>query len=273
MPRPPEDVPCAVVPLVPALTALALVGLAACGGGDDDDGGGAARATRARARSTLDYWAWAPNIAEVVDIWNEENPDIQVKVNDAAQGDDLVTKVLTAHRAGNGPDLVQAEYQALPSLVVNDVVTDITEDTADVQDAFTDDIWSLTTFNDAVYAVPQDLAPMMLFYRADIFDQLGLEVPETWDEFRAVAEQVRAEGPRPAPDDVLHRGPGLVRRPGPAGRRAVVVARRRHRGRSASTTRRASRSPTTGATWWPTTWCSASRCTRRSGTPSSTTAR
>ena len=184
-------------PLVSVLSALAVLGMtAACSGDDGGEGDdGAAPRNESEGPVTLDYWAWAPNITEVVQIWNDENPDIQVKVNDSAQGDDLVTKVLTAHRAGNGPDLVQAEYQALPSLVVNDVVTDITQDTEGIQDAFTDDIWSLTTFNDAVYAVPQDLAPMMLFYRADIFDELGLEVPETWEEFREVAEQVREKDP------------------------------------------------------------------------------
>jgi multiple sugar transport system substrate-binding protein len=183
--------------LVPATAAIAALLLAAgCSGDDSGGGGGSAPRNEAEGPVTLDYWAWAPNISKVVDIWNAENPDIQVKVNESAQGDDLVTKVLTAHRAGNGPDLVQAEYQALPSLVVADVAADISQDVEGIADAFTEDIWQLTTFDETVYAVPQDLAPMMLYYRQDLFDQMGLQVPTTWDEFRQVAEQVQQQDPK-----------------------------------------------------------------------------
>src|SRR6478735_10735641 len=29
----------------------------------------------------LRYWSWAPNIAKIVEVWNQPNPDIQVEVN------------------------------------------------------------------------------------------------------------------------------------------------------------------------------------------------
>jgi multiple sugar transport system substrate-binding protein len=53
-------------------------------------------------------------------------------------------------------------------------------------------VWSTITLGtDSVYAIPQDSGPMMLYYRADLFDQMGLTVPTTWDEFAQVAKQVR----------------------------------------------------------------------------------
>ena len=58
----------------------------------------------------LNYWAWAPNLEQVVDIWNEQNPDIQVTVNKQDGGDPAITKLLTAIKAGilKGPiDLAQ----------------------------------------------------------------------------------------------------------------------------------------------------------------------
>jgi multiple sugar transport system substrate-binding protein len=47
--------------------------------------------------------------------------------------------------------------------------------------------------------VPQDMGPMAMYYRADIFDAHGLSVPATWEEFRDVARQLR----RAAPDRYL----------------------------------------------------------------------
>ncbi len=68
---------------------------------------------------------------KVVDMWNKgpgKKDQITVTVKKQASGDTLVTKILTAHKAGKAPDLVQAEYQALPTLVSNDALADISEE-------------------------------------------------------------------------------------------------------------------------------------------------
>lgn len=117
-------------------------------------------------------------------------------VSAQAQGEELLTKIVTAHRAGNPPDLIHAEYQALPVLITNGVTADLSALAADVKSAFTDGIWGLTSFGGKTYAIPQDVGPMMLYYRSDLFEQLGLTVPKTWDEFGALAEQVRSKDPK-----------------------------------------------------------------------------
>jgi len=38
------------------------------------------------------------------------------------------------------------------------------------------------TFRDSVYAVPDQQPILMLFYRKDVLDELGLKVPQTWDD-------------------------------------------------------------------------------------------
>nr|BFE72823.1 hypothetical protein GCM10020092_061240 [Actinoplanes digitatis] len=47
-----------------------------------------------------------------------------------------------------------------------------------------------------MYAIPQDSGPMMLYYRADLFDKFGLTVPKTWDEFAQTARTVRQKDPK-----------------------------------------------------------------------------
>ncbi|WP_024286318.1 ABC transporter substrate-binding protein [Cellulomonas sp. KRMCY2] len=154
----------------------------------------------ADAPAELDFWTWTTNIEDVVAIWNEENPDQQVTVDRQAQGDELITRVLTAAQAGNDPCLIHTEYQALPVLVSNGVVADVTADFEGIRDAFPEGAWGLTSFGDQTFAVPQDIAPMMLFYREDLFAQYGLEVPTTWDEFAALAAEVREKA---EPDQYL----------------------------------------------------------------------
>lgn len=171
-------------------TALGLVGLtalllSACtSAGGDEDG-----------PVTLTFWSWAPNTQEIVDVWNEENPDIQVEYTDAGGGDDSSAKLLTAARAGNAPDVALVEYTTLPSLIVSGVPRDITEDVEDVQDSYTEGTWAQTTFDGAVFALPQDVGPGALIYRSDRFEELGIEVPTTWADFREAAAAVRAADP------------------------------------------------------------------------------
>lgn len=172
---------------------LGATTLAACGPSSDDDGG---------ARSgpvSLTYWTWAPGMDKVVDLWNEgpgKKEQIKVTVKKQASGDTLVTKILTAHKAGKAPDLVQAEYQALPTLVSNDALADIAKDVGDAKSRFADGVWQQTTLGtDAVYAVPQDIGPMMFYYREDLFEEYGLTVPTTWDEFADTARKLKKKSP------------------------------------------------------------------------------
>ena len=142
----------------------------------------------------LTFWTWAPNMDKIAAVWNEAHPDIKVTVSKQAGGDEAAAKFLTAAKAGNAPDLVQAEYQMLPSFVAAEAVADIKADVEGVRGEFSDGIWSLVTLGtDAVYGLPQDSGPMMLYYRQDLFAKYGIAVPKTWDEYAAAARTVRAK--------------------------------------------------------------------------------
>ncbi|MHC3472782.1 ABC transporter substrate-binding protein [Streptomyces sp. 7R007] len=172
--------------------ALGASALAACGSSDDDS----------KAESgpvSLTYWTWTPGMDKVVDLWNKgpgKKDQITVTVKKQASGDTLVTKILTAHKAKKAPDLVQAEYQALPTLVSNDALADISKDVGDAKGRFAEGVWQQTTLGtDAVYAIPQDIGPMMFYYRADLFKKYGLKVPTTWDEFAETARALKKKAP------------------------------------------------------------------------------
>jgi multiple sugar transport system substrate-binding protein len=158
---------------------------AGCSSGGAGDGGG---------KVELTFWTWATNVEKVVDKWNATHRGVHVTVSRQSQGDELVTKVLTAAKTGNAPDLFQAEYQALPTFVSNDVTADLTDYAGAAKDAFAAGVWRQVTLGtEGVYAIPQDSGPMMLYYRTDLFAQYGLTVPKTWDEFAQTARLLRTK--------------------------------------------------------------------------------
>jgi multiple sugar transport system substrate-binding protein len=172
-----------------ALSGVALL-MAGCGRGSPG--------SEASQKVELTYWTWVPNMDKVVELWNQKNPNIHVTVNKQDGGDATVTKLLTAIKAGSGaPDLVQAEFQKIPTLVAANALADISKAGAnDAKSHFVDSVWSAVTLGgDAVYAIPQDTGPMMFYYREDIFQQYGLTVPKTWEEYAATAAKLHAADP------------------------------------------------------------------------------
>ncbi|WP_101785891.1 ABC transporter substrate-binding protein [Nonomuraea indica] len=179
-----------------AAAALAAALVTGCASGAQDSAAPADTAAPA-GNVKLTFWNWVPGMDKVVAVWNKANPAIQVVSSTQAGGDDAATKFLTAAKAGNPPDLMQAEYQALPSFVAADAVADIKAAAEPVRREFGEGVWGLVTLGtDGVYAVPQDSGPMMFYYRADLFEKYGIEVPKTWQEYAEAARTVREKDPK-----------------------------------------------------------------------------
>jgi len=179
------------LPLAGVLTAALMMTTAACSGSDDK---GSGSTTKAGEKVELTYWTWAPNMDKVVEGWNTAHPDIHVTVNKQDGGDPAVTKLLTAIKAGSGaPDVMQAEYQKIPTLVSANALTDISKQAGSLKAKFPDSAWNAVTLgSEALYGVPQDSGPMMFYYRSDVLQKLGLQAPKTWDDYAAAARKVHA---------------------------------------------------------------------------------
>ncbi|MGN9842683.1 ABC transporter substrate-binding protein [Nonomuraea sp. H19] len=145
---------------------------------------------------TLEFWCWGSPQKANVEAFNKAHPNIQVKHTDVGGGTDTATKLLTANRAGNGPDAACMEYETLPSMIVAGALADISAYTGDVKDAFSPEVWDLTSFDGAVYGVPQDVGPMVLVYNKKRFQELKIEPPATWQDFAKVAADVRKKDPQ-----------------------------------------------------------------------------
>ncbi|KPC84722.1 MULTISPECIES: ABC transporter substrate-binding protein [Streptomyces] len=180
---------------------LTLTALTACGGGPDDEAGTEASSAcePASGKVTLDYWSWVPGMQKAVDLWNSENPDVQVKLRTTPSGNAGTYQNLSnALKAGKAPDLGQIEYDSLASFRLKGGLTDIAkcDGVEEAGSKFVDWTWSQVDFGaggeDGVWAVPQDTGPMALFYRKDVFDKLGLAAPTTWEEYESAARKIKA---------------------------------------------------------------------------------
>lgn len=171
--------------LLLATAAVMTLALSACSA--PADGGGASDGP-----VELEFWAWGSNIDKRTEVWNAENPDIQVNISAPATGADMPTRVLSAVRAGDGPDIAQAEYTQMPTYVSAGVLAPLDSERDVLEEAFSPSVLETVSFDDSIFGIPQDLGPSLFLYRNDIFAENGLEPATTWDEFRALAEQVRA---------------------------------------------------------------------------------
>lgn len=176
-----------------AAASIALAG-AGCGGSDDDDD--AAPAKKSGERVSLTFWSWVPGIDKAVDLFNETHPDIRVRTSTIPAGPNGgYAKMYSALKADNAPDLAQVEYQELPGFVLQKGLVELSELGAkDHQDRFVDWQWRQGVFGEAVYAIPQASGPLGFFYRADLFEKWGIEPPQTWDEYRNAAQEIRKHG-------------------------------------------------------------------------------
>ncbi|PAZ16479.1 ABC transporter substrate-binding protein [Streptomyces sp. SA15] len=181
--------------------------LSACGGsgGTGDSSASAKPVSQAdidkamKTPTELTFWTWVPDIQQEVALFQKKYPAIKVKVVNAGQGVAHYTKLRTALKASKGaPDVVQIEYQAIPTFTITDSLLDLRPyGAAELKDTFVDWTWGQVSGpNGEVWAIPQDTGPMGMLYRQDIFDEYGIEPPKTWDEFAAAARKLHKANPR-----------------------------------------------------------------------------
>lgn len=94
--------------------------------------------------------------------------------------------LLQATLAGKGPDIALFVEKTLPvNLAARGALTrlDGFEGFPEIKDRFHPSAWIPYTFLDGVYAVPNSQGFNVMFVRTDIFDELEISIPETWDDF------------------------------------------------------------------------------------------
>ncbi|MFC3341502.1 extracellular solute-binding protein [Paenibacillus abyssi] len=93
--------------------------------------------------------------------------------------------LLPATLAGQGPDVAMQIGNDIPvNYAMRNAAADLTQfdDFEDVAERFRPSALVPYTYEKGVYALPETQTFNMLFYRKDVLNELGLKIPQTWDE-------------------------------------------------------------------------------------------
>ncbi|GAA4772251.1 ABC transporter substrate-binding protein [Microbacterium gilvum] len=176
-----------------ALAGAAALVLAGCSGSAEEVDTDAA----VEEGGTITVWAWEPTLEQVAADFEEENPGVTVDLVNVGTGIDSYTALQNAITAGTGlPDVAQVEYYALPQFALQDSLEDLGPyGASDLDGDYAPGPWSSVTSGDAVIGLPMDSGPMAMYYNKDVFDEYGVAVPTTWDEYIEAARALHEANP------------------------------------------------------------------------------
>jgi multiple sugar transport system substrate-binding protein len=179
-----------------AAAAVAVLSASALTGCSGTNSPGPAETGPAGEPVTIEYWGAAVGQEKSVEIFNAAHKDVQIKYTQISAGSaGGYSKMLNAVQAGNAPCLGQISFDTIPSFAASGSLEDISEYAEGSKDQYSPVSWQLSSLGGNVYGIPVGLGPMALFYRADLFEQFGIEVPKTWEDFQTAAQTVKAKDP------------------------------------------------------------------------------
>lgn len=170
--------------LVAGAAALALVG-AALTGCSTAGGTETIRFTFSK-REAIEF------MTELVAQYNASQDDVRVEID--TSGVDVVSASFVR---GNPPDIMLANYNyEIARFVQRCALTDLSD--TDAAATIRDDLQPLMeqygSCEGRTSALPYSVMGASVIYNKEIFEEQGLEVPQTWDELLAVCDQLKQAG-------------------------------------------------------------------------------
>ena len=154
---------------------------------------------------TIDVWIargkeYGELIKELADETFTPGNGIEVRLNIMPPGTaaGAINPLMLAVNSGRAPDVSMGQLAGQPAeLAFRGAVLDLTqfEDFETVSKRFLPEILVPLGVNGGIYGLPELMGFRTLFYRTDIFSELGLSVPDTWDElYRNVLPALNQNG-------------------------------------------------------------------------------
>lgn len=171
---------------------------AACGGGDGEQSGGSEGAS---AGGSITFWSTENQpdrvalTEELIQRFTEES-GIDVELVPVAE-DELASLMISNAASGDLPDVVYhpldfaagwAEQGLLDPEAANQVIDELGRDT------FTSSALDLATVDEEVVSIPSDGWGQLIVYRKDLFEEAGLEPPDSFEALEAAAQELHNPG-------------------------------------------------------------------------------
>ncbi len=184
-------------------TALMISMLASCGGGSSAGEEVGMETGAGEDASQMSMWTFVELhgqfYEDMLQRWNEENPDKQINVKlNVMPYDDMHNKLTLALQSGEGaPDMVDIEIGKFPSYLQGEVqFMDLTS----YVDPYREDIVAsrldIYSKDGKNYGIPTHVGATVAFYNTEILEEAGVDYTtiKTWDDYKAAGEKVKAIG-------------------------------------------------------------------------------
>lgn len=172
------------------LTGAVAASLVGCASGTDNASGGDVE---------LSFWTFLdPNspddprgaaLKDIVDSYNAQSDGVTVTVRSINYAK-IDAEVIKATASNSGPDILNVYSNQLPTHVAAGTVQPMTDYVEPYLEELGDEyLFPIdgATFDGDVMALPWETRAWLLWYRADLLEQAGLEVPATLDELGTTA--------------------------------------------------------------------------------------
>ena len=127
----------------------------------------------------------------LVNEFQKDNPNISVKL--LVIPNDADSAMSTRASQGELPAIMQMQsYARVQEYASKGYLVDLSG--TEVISKVVDSALPAVTYDGKPYALPMDFAGIGIIYNKDIFADLGLEPPETYDELEVVCEELQAAG-------------------------------------------------------------------------------
>ena len=127
---------------------------------------------------------WGRDQAKVLKYLTQSDFSVKNKID----VDIKITNATLTHAAlsGNGPDCQLHLSRSEPvNLAMRGAVCDLSRfsDFDNISNRFQKNSMNCYRFGDGIYAIPDTQSFFMMFVRTDILDEMGMDIPKTWQEF------------------------------------------------------------------------------------------
>jgi len=145
----------------------------------------------------LTVWLVRDRFAVDLTEWNEQNPNIKINY-EVVPWERTLDKLILAAAAKRAPDVVVIDFTwvaILGALGHIKPLDDLIEQywTEEDLNDFLPASWGFVKYNGTIYAMPYANLGRTLLYRADWFEEAGLDPPKTWDDVIEAAKKLQDE--------------------------------------------------------------------------------
>lgn len=106
-------------------------------------------------------------------------------------------KLVLANASGDSPDIATGINYSVPfELAIRGALKDLTEfsDFKEIAGRYSEGLLVPATIGNSIYALPETMNFWVLFYRTDILEKLGLTVPDTMEDVKAMLTDLQMRG-------------------------------------------------------------------------------